>query len=242
LQQSIKNSDGLVCVSESTLNSLKLYFPDLQSGKEITVIYNYVDFSHIVAKRPVNLNVDDYNSFLLCVAQHRKHKNIDLLIQVFYFLRKNGHLKEISKLIIVGNTGPETEKLYNQIHNLSLQEEVLLMSSIKDEELCWLYKKCAIFVAPSSQEGFCLPLVEALYFSCQVVCSDIPIFREIAASNCYYFDLQGDPIKNLSQAIIYALEQTLKVNKTSDGFRFSKLNAAHQYLKFYGSIAPFMNN
>jgi hypothetical protein len=64
-----------------------------------------------------------------------------------------------------------------------------------------------------------------------VVCSDIPIFREIADSSCCYFDLQGDAVKNLSQAIVCALEQPL--NRTIDDFNFSKLEVAHQHLKFY---------
>jgi glycosyltransferase involved in cell wall biosynthesis len=234
LQQSLKNSDGLACVSESTLNSLKRYFPNRNLAKEITVIYNYVDFSHIIPKQPSNINIGNHDFFLLCVAQHRKHKNIDLLIEAFYFLIKDDYLPKLSKLIIVGNTGPETEKLYKQIDNLCLQEQVLLINSLKDEELCWLYTKCAVFVAPSSQEGFCLPLVEALYFSCQVVCSDIAIFREIASPDCYYFDIHGDTLNNLSQAIIYALEKP--VEKNAHDLRFSQFTVAGQYLELYSKF------
>ncbi|MFM2061625.1 MAG: hypothetical protein RLZZ507_1295 [Cyanobacteriota bacterium] len=231
LKQCIENSDAITCVSQSTLSSLNSYFPHLPSSKEIMVIYNYVDFSHITSQQPVDLDIGDHNSFLLCVAQHRKNKNIDLLIQTFSFLKKHGYLQDATKLIIVGNTGPETESLFNLIHHLSLEDQVTLIHAIKDNELCWLYQKCELFIAASSQEGFCLPLAEALYFSCQVVCSDIPIFREIADSSCCYFDLQGDAVKNLSQAIVCALEQPL--NRTIDDFNFSKLEVAHQHLKFY---------
>jgi glycosyltransferase involved in cell wall biosynthesis len=235
LKQCIENSDGITCVSKSTQSSLKSYFPHLESSKETTVVYNYVDFSHITPQLPVGVNIGDNSSFLLCVAQHRKNKNIDLLIQTFSFLKKHEYLQDATKLIIVGNTGPETESLCNQIHNLSLQDQVLLIHAIKDDELCWLYRKCDLFIAASSQEGFCLPLAEAIYFYCQVVCSDIPIFREIAGSSCCYFDLQGDAVKNLSQAIVYALKQPLNI--TTDDFRFSKLNVADQYLKFYSTFA-----
>ncbi|WP_414549652.1 glycosyltransferase family 4 protein [Anabaena sp. CCY 0017] len=234
LKQCIENSDGLTCVSQSTLSSLNSYFPHLQSSKEITATYNYVDFSHIASQPPVGLKIGNNDSFLLCVAQHRKNKNIDLLIQAFSFLKKNGYLQDATKLIIVGNTGPETERLFNLIHNLYLQEQVMLIHAIKDSELCWLYQKCELFIAASSQEGFCLPLAEALYFSCQVICSDIPIFREIAGSSCCYFDLQDDAVKNLSQAIVCALQEPL--NRTTDNFRFSKLEVAHQYLKFYSTF------
>lgn len=230
-KQCIESSDSLTCVSKSTLSSLKSYFPNIQLIKPVSVIYNYVDFSAVIAESPPNLDIGNNDSFLLCVAQHRKNKNIDLLIQAFYFLYKNESLKNDTKLIIVGNTGPETERFFKLIHDLSLQDQVIFVHAIKDNELCWLYQKCQIFIAASSQEGFCLPLAEALYFSCQVVCSDIPIFREIGGSNCCYFDLQGNAVENLSQTIISALEQPL--SRTTDNFPFSKLDIADQYLKYY---------
>ena len=233
LKQCIESSDSLTCVSKSTLSSLKSYFPNIQLIKPVNVIYNYVDFSAVIAESPPNLDISNNDSFLLCVAQHRKNKNIDLLIQAFYFLNKNESLKNDTKLIIVGNTGPETERFFKLIHDLSLQDQVIFVYAIKDNELCWLYQKCQLFIAASSQEGFCLPLAEALYFSCQVVCSDIPIFREIGGFNCCYFHLQGNAVENLSQTIISTLEQPL--NRTTDNFHFSKLDIADQYLKFYSN-------
>ncbi|NHC33854.1 glycosyltransferase family 4 protein [Scytonema millei] len=235
LKQCITNSDGLACVSKSTLNSLKSYFPNLHSRQLVTVIYNYVSLGRAPERLSNQLPIDERDSFLLCVAQHRKNKNIDIAIQAFSFLINNKDLNNTTKLVIVGNNGPETEKLHQLIDRLSLQERVLLLDSIRDSELCWLYQHCKMFVAPSSQEGFCLPLAEALHFSCRIVCSDIPIFREIGSSRCIYFELQGDPAINLSQAIIHALEKPL--NKASKDIRFSKSDVAARYLDFYSAIA-----
>jgi glycosyltransferase involved in cell wall biosynthesis len=200
----------------------------------ITYIYNYVDFSQINPQKPKSLNFDEKNTFLLSVAQHRKNKNIDLLIQAFSELEKSKSLKNITKLIIVGSTGPETDNLKTQISELSLQEKVILFDSITDSELCWLYQNCHLFVAPSSQEGFCLPLAEAMSFSCNIVCSDIPIFREIAASNCTYFQINTNSVQNLSQAIAKSLEN--HDQKNYQELRFSKTKIAKQYLDFYSKL------
>ncbi|URD51196.1 glycosyltransferase family 1 protein [Chroococcidiopsis sp. CCNUC1] len=235
LKQCITNSDGLVCVSKSTANSLKLYFPNLHLRKLVTVIYNYVSLEGLKSNSSIHLPISDRDSFLLSIAQHRSNKNINLAIQAFWLLIKNKYLKNTTKLVIVGNNGPETEKIQQLINRLSLQELVLLLDSIEDNELCWLYQNCEMFIAPSSQEGFCLPLAEAMHFSCKIVCSDIPIFREIGSSNCTYFDLQGDPVKNLSQAMINALEKPL--SQTAKDLRFSKSDVAARYLKFYAAIA-----
>jgi glycosyltransferase involved in cell wall biosynthesis len=234
LRQCINNSDGLSCVSKRTLEDLKNYFKSIQPGKT-TVVYNYVDFSNVSPKTPKSIDINNSGSFLLCVAQHRKNKNLDLLIQSYYLLLERGKLKSSTKLIIVGAPGPETENIYNQIKKLSLQQHVLMLSAIDDGELLWLYQNCELFVIPSSTEGFCLPLAEALYLSCKVVCSDIPIFKEIGSSDCIYFNLQDEPVENLLQAIIHCLEQP-RPQESSAASCLSKSNIANQYLKFYSNF------
>jgi glycosyltransferase involved in cell wall biosynthesis len=235
LKQCINNSDGLSCVSKRTLEYLKNYFPGIEQRKKTTVVYNYVDFSHLEPRIPNAIEISINAPFLLSVAQHRKNKNLDILIQAYSLLLKNNQLKGSTKLILVGSSGPETENICQQIRALSLQDRVLMLSSIDDDELCWLYQNSELLVVPSSSEGFCLPLAEALYLSCKVVCSDIPIFREIGSSNCTYFELQGDRVQNLSQAIICSLAQPHDDNIYPDS-RFSKEKIAHQYLIFYSIL------
>ncbi|QDL09330.1 glycosyltransferase family 1 protein [Brasilonema octagenarum UFV-E1] len=235
LKQCINNSDGLSCVSKQTLEFLKIYFPHIEQRKKTTVVYNYVDFSQIKPRVPKNIESSINTPFLLAVAQHRKNKNLDILIQTYSLLLKNNQLKDSTKLILVGSSGPETENICHQIRTLSLEERVLMLSSIDDDELCWLYQNCELLVVPSSTEGFCLPLAEALYLSCKVVCSDIPIFREIGSSNCTYFELQNDSVENLSQAIIQCLAQPDSDYKYPD-YSFSKSNAAYQYINFYSTL------
>lgn len=235
LRQCIDQSDGLSCVSKSTLESLQHYFPSIDPHKKTTVIYNYVDFSHINPKIPEKDFSDEKFRFLLCVGQHRKNKNLDLLIHSYHNLQKNNILKPATKLLIVGSSGPETENILHQIQMLALQEQVLLLSSITDEELCWLYKNCELFVIPSSTEGFCLPLVEALSLSPRVVCSNIPIFQEVGSSNCNYFDLSDDPGYNLTEAMTFVLSQPA-MNRLAADMRFSKASVAQQLLNFYASV------
>ncbi|MEA5497629.1 glycosyltransferase family 4 protein [Limnoraphis robusta] len=229
------NSDGIVCVSQETLNRLQYYFPKVYAQGKNRVVYNYVDFENTQPKLPIKLNLEN-RPFILSVAQHRKNKNLHLLIQAYAkLIEEKRDIAPSTQLILVGSTGPETGNLIELIHTKSLGDRVLLTSSIDDEQLCWLYQNCQLVVCPSSTEGFCLPLAEALYFSSRVVCSDIPIFREVGASDCFYFDLDDDPVHNLSQAIINALKQP-RPQLSPDEFRFSKTTAMTQYLEFYSSL------
>ncbi|NES06110.1 MAG: glycosyltransferase family 4 protein [Okeania sp. SIO2F4] len=225
----VKNADGITCVSQVTLSRLKYYFPQIYQQKLPTVIYNYVDFQNTQSQSP---NIIENTPFILAVAQHRKNKNLDLLVQAYGLLIQNLQIDSITKLIIVGSEGPETQRLLQLVNNLSLEKSVIFSSSLSDPELCWLYQNCELFVCPSASEGFCLPLVEALYFSCQIVCSDIPILKEVGNSDCIYFSLEGEVVKNLSTAIIDAYNQHKIKSKTND-LRFAKANIADQYLDFY---------
>ncbi|MEM7759669.1 MAG: glycosyltransferase family 1 protein [Cyanobacteria bacterium P01_A01_bin.40] len=233
LRQSISNSDGLPCVSQVTADKLKFYFPRLKPHQEVKVVYNYVDFAKSEVYPPQN--IAEQSKFLLCVAQHRQNKNLDLLIKAYVELLATESTNQNCKLIIVGSSGPETENIKNLIANFNLETKINLLSAINDQELSWLYQNCHAFVIPSSTEGFCLPLAEALHFSSSIVCSDIPIFREIGNSRCTYFSLENNAVANLSRALIKVTQSRSSVSQ--DGIkRFDKSNIAQQYLNLYRQI------
>lgn len=235
LKQCISNSDGLPCVSQVTLDKLKFYFPKLKPEQKVDVIYNYVDFTGIETKAPQQLA--ENSRFLLSVAQHRQNKNLALLIKAYAQLLETNRIEEDYQLVIVGTSGPETENIKGLISKYNLGNRVRLLSALKDQELCWLYKYCQVFVIASSTEGFCLPLAEALHFTSCVVCSDIPIFREIATSKCAYFSLEGNAVSNLSQALVEVIENSDSFSP-GDIKRFDKSNIAQQYLNLYHQIKP----
>jgi glycosyltransferase involved in cell wall biosynthesis len=241
LWQCIRNSDALVCVSKTTLDDLNIYFPKVRTKhKQTEVIYNFVDFDRIEPKSIKILADEVERPFILCVGQHRKNKNIDLLLQSYALLRNERQIDDRTRLVIVGSVGPETENLHASIDRLALGDAVVMLSAIDDNELCWLYQNCLLFVIPSALEGFCIPLVEALYFSCKVVCSDIPVFREIGSSRCLYFDLAGDPIGNMAQSIDRALAIDTPT-ATNDCNRFTKTKSADRYLNLYLTLARAKN-
>jgi glycosyltransferase involved in cell wall biosynthesis len=235
LRECITQSDGLCCVSKTTLNTLKKYFENIDLAKPATVIYNYVDFSEIRCERPQKLPFDEQDRFILCVAQHRKNKNLDLLIDAYHSLLHQKLIDTATKLLIIGSSGPETKKILQQLNTLGLENQVLLCSSVSDNELCWFYQQCQLFVIPSSQEGFCLPLVEAISLSPRVICSNIPIFNEVAALRCNYFELGEKSLENLTTVIKSTLTETPQQALKPD-LRFSKNTVAQQLVQLYTSF------
>ena len=57
---------------------------------------------------------------------------------------------------------------------------------VDDAPLLALYRGARFLVFPSLYEGFGLPLLEAMAVGCPVVCSDLPVFREVAGDAAEY--------------------------------------------------------
>ena len=94
---------------------------------------------------------------------------------------------------MIGVPGPETGSIERQICEARLEQKILLLTGISDSELQWCYRNCELLLAPSTIEGFGLPVVEALQAGCKTVCSDIPAFREVGGDGCDYVSLgQGE--------------------------------------------------
>ena len=67
---------------------------------------------------------------------------------------------------------------------------MILVGYVSKEEASVLYKNARIYVFPSLDEGFGIPILEALSFSIPVICSDIDVFREIGDNYVDYFKVE----------------------------------------------------
>jgi glycosyltransferase involved in cell wall biosynthesis len=65
---------------------------------------------------------------------------------------------------------------------------VRLLARVSHGQLKWLYQNARAFLFPSLDEGFGLPPLEALYFGCPVIASDIPVLRETLSSDAHFVD------------------------------------------------------
>ena len=87
-----------------------------------------------------------------------------------------------------------------------------------------LYKNARIYVFPSIDEGFGIPILEALSFSVPVICSDIDVFKEVGGDCVEYFKV-GDSI-SLSKKIISVLDsdKLIQYDNTKHINKFSRKN------------------
>ena len=229
LQQCLRNVDAIACVSDITGALLKRYTPAAAWRKAIR-IYNCVEPEQLCAIESP-LSGWQAEPFLLCVAQHRRNKNIPLLLRTFARLRDYQLVERSMKLVIIGITGPETARIRQLVSDLSLERQVHFLAGLSEAELQWCYTHCEMLAVPSRTEGFGLPVAEALLAGCRVVCSDIPAFREVGGDHCRFVNLKHDALDELGRAIVAALQQPRQAPIALP--QFSSANLALQYTGLY---------
>lgn len=174
----IKKSDIIITVSETVKKELLQHF-NINSDK-IKVVYNSISPSFIDFQADKSL-IKKYNlserKYILSVATLNQNKNIPELIKAFESITDK--YPDI-KLVLVGGMGNEKREL------LTKHPNVIFTGYIPDENLPSLYKNALLYVFPSLYEGFGIPLIEAQYSNCPVLCSDIPVFQEVAGNGAEF--------------------------------------------------------
>jgi glycosyltransferase involved in cell wall biosynthesis len=230
--QCVRRVDAIGCVSSTTQTEFAKRFPTLMHKTQ--VIHNVVEFD-VPAAISRNVEVLKGRSFIVCVAQHRSNKNIPLAIRVFERLVSERILPAEARLVVIGIPGPETRTIEDEIRNARLSRRVLLFSGLSDAEMRWCYENCAMLLAPSSMEGFGLPVAEALLAGARVVCSDIPAFREVGGEACHYVPWQNDPVDTYVRAVRDALKAV--PYRAPSPLQLSAACIGDQYLSLYRDLA-----
>jgi glycosyltransferase involved in cell wall biosynthesis len=229
LKQCLRNVDAIACVSDVTHLRLEQY-SSAAVWQKGTRIYNCVEAQPARASQSPIPNWQD-EPFLLCVAQHRRNKNLSLLIRTFDRLLRSGHVTSSMRLIILGIPAQETHNIHRLVSNLGLGESICFLEGLSEAELQWCYTRCEAVVAPSLTEGFGLPVAEGLLAGCRIVCSDIPAHREVGDGQCRFVALGRDAEITLAKAIVEVLKDPKR--KPAVFPQFSAPVLAKQYINLY---------
>jgi glycosyltransferase involved in cell wall biosynthesis len=232
LKQCLRNVDAIACVSDVTRLRLKQYSSAAVWQKGVR-IYNCVEAQSTFASQSPIPNWQR-DPFLLCVAQHRRNKNLSLLIRAFDRLLRSGQVGSNMRLVILGITAQDTRNIHRLVSTLGLAENVCFLEGLSEAELQWCYSRCEALVAPSLTEGFGLPVVEGLLAGCRIVCSDIPAHREVGDSRCRFVALGRDAEVTLAKAIVEVLQDPK--GKPAVLPQFSAPVLAKQYISLYRSL------
>jgi glycosyltransferase involved in cell wall biosynthesis len=182
LSRSLSRADKIITVSQTTRSELIREFSVPE--EKVAVIYNWIDdcFRYPpVSSGPLQSPVD--GDYLLFLGLRIPHKNIEGLIRAFLLLV--GEYPDL-KLVIAGGRYSAPDIVDRWKGDPRLAGRLVEVLDPADEQIVRLFASAKIFVFPSFVEGFGLPPLEAMASGVPVVCSDIPVFREVyGEAVCY---------------------------------------------------------
>lgn len=117
---------------------------------------------------------------LLHVGSNRPRKRLDVLLRAFAALLPTAPK---ARLIKSGMLRPDQSKLARE---LGIEDRITILPLLDREALAALYRRATMVLLPSDNEGFGLPIIEALACHTPVLASDLRVLREVGGEAVVY--------------------------------------------------------
>lgn len=139
----------------------------------------------------LNLSEKLSHPYILHVGTFEKRKNLSLLIKAFQTLINSGYPN--FKLILVGQSSVKTDMddsdtIKKTISQYQLEDKIFMPGYVSDELLPHYYQHAFLYVFPSINEGFGLPVLEALQYNIPVLVANNTCLPEVGGNAVITFN------------------------------------------------------
>jgi glycosyltransferase involved in cell wall biosynthesis len=193
-----QSADLVFCVSRTTADLVNEVYGKIR-GTVVTVPHG-VDSAIFRPPTTPQPNVLG-RPYVLYVGSRSWYKNFGVLLEALSILRKRG----CDLGLVLAGGGILRIKERRRIAQVMSSREFLHCFP-SDLELASLYSGAATFCFPSLQEGFGIPILEAMASGCPAVISDIPVFHEVGGDAAEYFEPSS--AESLAHKISIVLEDS----------------------------------
>lgn len=206
--------DAIIGNSNWNLSELKKHLPPNVDDRKFSVVPPVTPDMPLYYRRHHQTPVVGAELQLLTVGRIAPHKKLEDVLAMTAEANRRGHP---TRLVVVGNATSldYMSFLGKEVIRLGLGKRVEFKGHISDEELSACLDRAQLLVSASRHEGFCIPVLEAMYTGLPVVIKRGTGASEIADGVCLEFDTpdQGvDAIVHLASDQA-ALEQMARLGR-----------------------------
>jgi glycosyltransferase involved in cell wall biosynthesis len=234
----VASTNGAICISKATSNALAAWIESSEVMVDPTFTNEWLhigadletasSISETTVLNDDNLKVFQSKPTFLCVSTLEPRKRQAQILDAFSQIWRMG--VDVN-LVFVGRLGWMSEHLGGQIEEHPLYGKNLFwLRDVTDSYLREVYSCCTCLIMASIDEGFGLPLVEASQHGIPIIARDIPVFREVAGDNAFYFS--GEDELSLRSAVLIWLDLfKLRKHVSSKGMRLCTWEQSTERLK-----------
>lgn len=132
--------------------------------------------------------ISSQEKYILMVGTIEPRKNHAFVLDAF----EKRLFEEDICLVFAGRIGWNVDELVKRIkEHTEYGKKLYLIEDASDEEIVYLYRNALSVAFPSYNEGFGLPVIEAMNHGALVLAADLPVLREVGRGFCRYFSLEN---------------------------------------------------
>lgn len=227
----LQRATKIISISLATINDIVTYYKIPRD--KITLIY--VGFQDLKAYKESAPAVDKKMiPYFFFTGRVKPRKNVHAIVSAFIAFKKR--VKTDCKLVIAGKTGDAYyRKMLLEIERNNLQSSVFFVGYVQTNFLCSYYLHARAFVFPSLNEGFGMPVVEAMNLGVPVITSNISSLPEAAGDAGVLvnpYDI-GDISRAMERIYSDVGFRTILIEKGyAQAKKFSWEKTAEEYLRF----------
>lgn len=187
----VHKSDLIFAVSENTKQRIVARF-NVDSNKIVVTpngpgnIGALVDPASVTAETLQTLGVP-WRRYFFTLSTLEPRKNLERFLHAFAKLRENPSFHDIG-LAVGGGKGWKESTIFETVKSLGLEDWVAFLGYVPDEALPTLFAGAEATICASIDEGFGIPVLEAMMYGSPVLSSDRGALREVGGEAAVYFD------------------------------------------------------
>jgi glycosyltransferase involved in cell wall biosynthesis len=227
----------ILTLSEASKSDI-LKYTNISEDRISVVNISYNEKEHYVDKDPTAINsLGIEGDYLLFVGTVEHKKNVERIVKAFNII---AHSNKDIKLVLAGEKkSGRFENVENAIESSKYKNRIISLDYVDNDIKRKLYSGAAAFVFPSLNEGFGIPILEAMACGCPVITANTTSCPEVAGNAALLINpLSVEEIADAMQKITSS--ETLRDDLTKKGFenikRFSWDKTAKQTENIYRKL------